>query len=85
MKKGSTFFLKSVLILIGIAVFALCVFLLPAGIMSDEVGAYRPILIGMYLPAIPFFIALYKAYTLLNFIEMNKIFFTFIDKRLKAY
>lgn len=74
MKRGSTFFLKVVISLIGIGVLALCLFVLPAGILSDKTGDYRPILLGMYVPAIPFFIALYHALKLLSFIDKNKVF-----------
>ncbi len=76
MNRGSTFILKAVIVLLGILVFALCVFVLPAGIRSDEVGAYRPILVGMYIPAIPFFIALYQGLKLLGYIDKNKVFST---------
>lgn len=71
---GSTLFLKSVIWLIGAAVLALCLFALPAGINSDATGDYRPILMGLYVPAIPFFIALYQALKLLNLIDKSKAF-----------
>lgn len=74
MKKDSTFFLKAIIVLMGLLVLALCIFALPAGITSDETGAYRPILIGMYIPAIPFFIALLQGMKLLNSIDTGKIF-----------
>lgn len=74
MKKGSTLFLKFVICLIGAAVLALCIFALPAGISSDRTGYYRPILIGLYVPAIPFFIALFQSMKLLSYIDKNNIF-----------
>lgn len=74
MKQGSTFFLKGVIILIALTVLSLCVFLLPAGISTDRTGDYRPILMGMYIPAIPFFYALYKGLKLLENIENNEAF-----------
>lgn len=74
MKPTSTLFLKSVVFLIGLAVLALCVFALPAGIMSDQTGYYRPILVGLYVPAMPFFYALYQAIRILHFIDKNNIF-----------
>jgi len=74
MKLDSTLFLKFIVVLIGIIVLALCIFLLPAGIRTDQTGLYRPILLGMYLPAIPFFIALYQALKLLSYIDRNKVF-----------
>ena len=74
MKKGSTLLLKIVISLIALAVLALCIFVLPAGIQSDQTGDYRPILLGMYVPAIPFFYALYQGLKLLTYIDKNKVF-----------
>jgi hypothetical protein len=74
MKHGSTIFLRILLGLIGIAVLGLCIFILPQGIMAKNVGGYRPILIGMYIPAVPFFIALFQIFKLLNLIDNNKAF-----------
>src|SRR5690606_12951828 len=58
----------------GIGILALCTVVLPAGIMSDETGMYRPILIGMYVPAIPFFFGIYQTLKLLHYIDTNKAF-----------
>ena len=74
MDRSSTLFLRFVVSIIGIAVLALCIFALPAGISSDKTGMYRPILLGMYVPAIPFFAALYQALKLLSYIDKNKAF-----------
>lgn len=74
MKLRSTIFLRGIILLIGIGVLVLCVFVLPAGIKSDNTGLYRPILIGMYIPAIPFFIALYQTLKLLRYIDKNTAF-----------
>lgn len=74
MKQGSTLFLKGVVILLGIIVLIFCVVVLPFGIATDKVGYYRPLLLGMYVPAIPFFIALYQAFRLLGYIDQNKTF-----------
>jgi hypothetical protein len=74
MHKTSTFILKTVIVLVGTGVLALCIFVLPAGIMSDKVGYYRPLLLGMYVPAVPFFIALYQGLKLLHYIDQNKVF-----------
>lgn len=74
MKQGTTLFLKGVIIVIGICVLALCVFVLPTGIRSDVTGYYRPILLGLYVPAMPFFFALYQAMKLLGFIDKNEAF-----------
>lgn len=74
MKRGSTFILRGAVILIGLVVLALCVFALPTGIMTDRVGYYRPILLGLYVPAIPFFVALYQAMKLLGYIDRGQAF-----------
>lgn len=67
-------FLRSVIIAVGLLVLGLCVFALPAGIASDKTGYYWPIVAGLYLPAIPFFIALYQTLKLLGLIDKNKAF-----------
>ena len=84
MKRGSTIFLRLVVWLIGLFVLALCTFALPVGIITDQTGAYRPILIGLYIPAIPFFFALYKALKLLDYIDNNQAFSELSVNALKA-
>jgi hypothetical protein len=74
LKHGSTLFLRATVIIIALTVLALCIFALPTGIRTDNVGGYRLILLGMYVPAIPFFIALYQAMNLLSYIDTNKAF-----------
>lgn len=74
MKQGSTLFLKGVVILIGMAVLSICLFLLPLGIISPKIGYYRPILLGLYVPAIPFFYALIEALKILSYIDKNTAF-----------
>jgi hypothetical protein len=74
MKKGSTLFLKGVIIVIGLVVAVFCAYVLPRIIGSFDMGGYDPILIGMYLPAIPFFIALFHGFRLLGNIDRNAAF-----------
>jgi hypothetical protein len=74
MKQGSTLFLKTVIIVIGIAVLTLCIFVLPMGLRSENVGGYLPILLGMYIPAIPFFVGLFQGFKILNLIDKRKAF-----------
>lgn len=74
MKKGSMLVLKGVIFFIGIIVLVLCLVALPYGISTDRTGYYWPLLLGMYLPAVPFFIALQQALKLLRFIGKNKVF-----------
>jgi hypothetical protein len=73
MKRGSTLFLKVAILLFGTAVLALCIYLVYALIRVD-VGGYRPILIGMLVAAIPFFIGAYQTFRLLNYIDQKKAF-----------
>lgn len=85
MNKGSTLFLKSVLILIGLSILAVCSFVLPQAIQAELSGDfdYGMIFVGLYIPAIPFFIALYQAFSLLRYIEQNKVFSSVSVKALK--
>ncbi len=83
MKRQSTIFLRVVLALIGATVLVLCVYVLPRIIGSIDLGGYDPILLGMYVPAIPFFIALYQAWKLLNYIDQNQAFSTLSVATLK--
>ncbi len=89
MKRVSTIFLKSVLFVMAGMLLAFCIFAIPA--ISRGVGtewphlAYLkyPILIGGYLTAIPFFIALYQAFKLLGYIDKNTAFSELSVKALK--
>lgn len=84
MDRSSTIFLKAAVILVGLVVLTLCVFVLPLGISQEETGAgYGPIVIGMYLTAIPFFIALYQTLKLLHYVDENKAFSDLSVKALK--
>ena len=74
MKRGSTIFLRGAVIIIGLIVLGLCVFALPAGITSSQLVAYRPMFLGLYVTAVPFFIALYHALELLDFIDRDQTF-----------
>ncbi|MES2436553.1 MAG: DUF2975 domain-containing protein [Patescibacteria group bacterium] len=80
MNKGSTLFLKAVIIVFGLAVLALCIFAFPhiyrgmalewPGIKESQPFAF----VGLYLSAIPFFIALYQGLKLLTYIDKNTAF-----------
>ena len=83
MKRGSTLFLRGVIVLMALAVLALCIFVLPVGLRTDATYGYGPIIIGMYITAIPFFIALYQAFLLLNYIDKNNAFSESTVKALK--
>jgi len=79
MKQGSTLFLKVVIVLIGILVFTLCIFLFPwfnVASQNNPKVPYLPYLFlsYLYVTAIIFFFALYKAFKLLQYIDYNKAF-----------
>lgn len=73
MKQGSTLFLKIVIVLMGIAVLALCMFLL-SQLFTEDLGGYFPIVIGMLIAAIPFFIGGAQTLKLLHYIDHNQAF-----------
>jgi len=74
MRQGSTLFLKSVVSFIGLVVLGLCVFLLSAMISSQEAGDYLPVLLGMYIAAVPFFFALFQTWKLLVYVDKSEAF-----------
>lgn len=77
--KKETFFLKLVVVLIGIPVVALCIFWVPGFInyLSSS------IIIGVYATALTYFLALYQALRLLNYIDKKKAFSELSVKALK--
>lgn len=87
MKRGTTLFLKIAVIFIGLPVLAVCLFGLfwlmnnPANPDYDQL--LYPIIMGMYVSAIPFFIALYQAFKLLNHIDKSQAFSDLSVKALK--
>jgi nitric oxide reductase large subunit len=78
--KRETFLLKTAVIFIGIPVLALCIFLVPeiaeymTKLCPEIVYINYLVYIGLYLPTIPFYIALYQAFRLLCYIDGNKAF-----------
>lgn len=76
MHKGSTIVLRGAIIIIGLIILTLCVFGLPQLIGSELTGDfdYGYIFVGLYIPAFPFFFALYQALLLLGYIDRNKVF-----------
>ncbi len=87
MKLGSTLFLRIAVFLIGTPVIALCIFGIPwlanNPVNPDYAHILYPILIGMFVSVIPFCIALYQAFKILNFIDKNKAFSELSVKALK--
>ncbi|BDG34344.1 DUF2975 domain-containing protein [Saccharococcus caldoxylosilyticus] len=87
--KRETLFLKFAVVLMGLPVLALCIFLLP-GIaeyfaeLNPKLDFLQyPFLIGLYVTAIVFFVALYQALKLLSYIDKNQAFSELSVKALK--
>ena len=76
MKKGSTLFLRAVVFVLGLIALGVYLALLPYAMSMEVKGDfdYLPLMLGLYLPAIPFFFALYQAMKLLGLIDKNKAF-----------
>lgn len=88
-KLSSTFFLKIVAFLIGIAVLAVCVYWLPQTAIRDakvRPGDYSiyPLLLCAYGVCITFSVALFQAYKLLSYIHLNNANSELSLKSLKA-
>ncbi|WP_152656724.1 DUF2975 domain-containing protein [Oceanobacillus sp. CFH 90083] len=80
MQKSSTAFLKSVIYMMGLIVLAASVIIIPQIIinLSDSPSIVKwviyPIIIGVMLTTIPFYLALYQALKLLQLIDRNETF-----------
>lgn len=79
MKRGSTIFLQIVIVLIGIG--ALALLLWEPRIEGRNINATNfeiyfkdPFLVFIYTGSIAFFVALYQAFKLLEYIRRNKVF-----------
>ncbi len=87
--KRETLFLKIAIFLIGIPVIAICIFLLPqianfAAELYPEIAYIKYLVfIDLYATAIPFYFALYQAFKLLSYIDVNKAFSELSVKALK--
>jgi len=79
-KQVSTNFLRLVLILMAAIVLALCIFALPEmwkGGSAEFPMASNSVLmivIGLYITAVPFFVALWQTFKLLSYIDKNTAF-----------
>lgn len=80
MKRGSTLFLKTAVVLMGVPVLLLCIFLVPeianfaAELYPDHTYLKYLVFLVMYAGAIPYYIALYQAFKLLSYIDKNDAF-----------
>ena len=87
MKNAATLFLRIVLTLGSLFVLAFIILVTPEFI--DELVSYSPvwfhipIIIGMYLAALPFYFAVYQTFKLLHYIDDNKAFSKLSVKALK--
>ena len=85
--KLQTLFLKLTVIIIGIPLLALgiigMIWLANNPVNPDYVRILYPIIIGLYLTAIPFFFALYQAFKILLYIDKNVAFSESTVKALK--
>ncbi|PEU04072.1 hypothetical protein CN527_04790 [Bacillus cereus] len=89
MERVSTLFLKITVFIIGLPVFALCIFLVPH--MANFAAKLYPniapmkylVFILIYGAAIPFYCALCQAFNLLRYIDENKAFSELSVKVLK--
>lgn len=88
--KRETFFLKFVVVLIGLPILAVCIFGLsrfdpnsPYWQLPELDNLQYPLLAGMYAAMIPFFFALYQTLKLLSYIDKNEAFSQLSVKALK--
>ncbi len=79
MERGKVIFLKVAVILLGVIILVSCT-LLPelakytAEMYPEYAYLQYPVLFGIYITVIPFYIALFQAYKLLNYIETKNAF-----------
>jgi hypothetical protein len=89
MKKGSTLFLRASLVVMGFLALVICIVLFfgvaGEGIrnMSYFARLLTPLVVIMYMVAIPFYIALYQTWKLLNYIDAGTAFSVLSSRALK--
>ncbi|EUJ51742.1 DUF2975 domain-containing protein [Paenilisteria rocourtiae] len=78
MKHGSTFLLRLIILFIGLVILVLCVLGLPSLAMDKSNPEFTrrlyPILITMWIAAVPFFIGLYQGLKVLAYIDKKTAF-----------
>lgn len=90
MNQLTTFILKSALCIVGLVVLLLSVFWLPSVAQQFEdmypefAHLHYPLLFGIYVSAIPFFLALYQSFRLLIYIDRNVSFSSVSVKSLRT-
>ncbi|MGE6229740.1 DUF2975 domain-containing protein [Paenibacillus chitinolyticus] len=89
-KRGSTIFLKVIILWAGIAVLALCIYWLPEATRRDATAnpdyhyQVYPLLVCAYGICVTFSVALYHVFKLLTYIEKNNAFSELSLKSLKV-
>ncbi|WP_033540966.1 DUF2975 domain-containing protein [Planococcus sp. CAU13] len=90
MKRSPTAVLKFAIFLVGLPVLAGCIYGLsrfdpnsPYWALPELEKLQYPLLIGMYIGMIPFFIALYQALKLLGYVDRNQAFSALSVKAVK--
>jgi len=73
MKKGSTLFLKIVIIFFELVAVSICTYLIVDAIIRD-LSFFHPVIILLTVSTIPFVIALYQGLKLLSYIDKNTAF-----------
>lgn len=90
MKRSSTIVLKIAIFLVGLPLLAVCIYGLsrldsnsPYWALPELEKLQYPLLIGMYIGMIPFFIALYQSLKLLGYVDRNEAFSSLSIKAVK--
>lgn len=87
MKNSSTLLLRIAVTIIGIPVFALCIFVLllltKNSVNLDPKQFFYPFLIGLLISSIPFYLSLYQAFKLLSLIDKKQAFSQFSVEALR--
>lgn len=90
MKRGSILFLQTLIVLVGLAVLAICIFVLP-GMASRDAAAnpdtsylQYPFLIVSYLMASLFLFSIFQAFRLLTYVGANIAFSEHAVRALKV-
>lgn len=73
-KRGSTLFLRGVVLLMGVIALAFGGLTTYTAIFNERTGYYVPVLIGVTLSVIPFIVAVFQTLRLLNLIDQGKAF-----------
>src|SRR4030095_16184646 len=89
MKRSSTIFLQTVIVLIGVGALALLLWEpqiegVNAHATNFEIYFKDPFLALVYVGSVPFFIALYQAFKVLGYVGQNKVFSPEVVKALRT-